>query len=97
MAVLALFTPDDDLELWRVRLFPVPLPTPVPGLDAEGECVSLRMGETAMAELDRAMIRRRAGYLKRLHPTGVMEITATTDAAAIALCEWVAALIAAKI
>lgn len=97
MSVLALFTPDDDAKTWRVRLFPIPLPVPVPGLNLDGEYEGLHMdGLGTLAELDRAMMHRRAGYHKRLHPNGVMEITASTEAAAIALCEWVAGLISAR-
>jgi len=97
MPLLVLFTPADDAKTWRVRMFPIPLPDPVPGLSSDGECEGVLLGDLSpLVALDQAMAHRKAGYQKRLHSSGAMELTATTDGAALALCEWVAALIAAS-
>jgi hypothetical protein len=90
--VLVLFTPEDSEGVWRVRVFPASTPSPIPGLSEAGEAGGLVAPD--FGGLDERMLAARAGYSKRLHPSGVMEITAT-GRGADALCEWVTQLLKA--
>jgi hypothetical protein len=90
MEVLVLFTPEEPEGSWRVRIFPWPACSPIQGLNDGGEVGGLVVPE--FGGLDKRMFAVRAGYSKRLHPSGVMEITATGRGAE-ALCEWVAELL----
>jgi hypothetical protein len=94
MKMLVLFTPSDQHEAcWRVRVFPPPVPGELPGLNQEGECDGL--GFPDYTSLDDLMLRRRAGYGKRVHANGVTEITASSEAGGTALRDWVELLIEA--
>jgi len=88
-----LLTPEELPEgQWRVRVFPWPAPLPISGLNEAGEASGLVAPD--FGGLDERMMSLRAGYSKRLHPSGVMEITATGRGIE-ALCGWVAGLLTA--
>ncbi len=90
MDVLVLFTPEEAEGRWRVRVFPWPAHSPIVGLSDDGEATGLLA--PTFGGLDERMLAVRAGYSKRLHSSGVMEITAS-GRGADALREWVAALL----
>ena len=91
MDVLVLFTPEEEPEArWRVRVFPWPASSEVPGLNDVGEARGLPAPD--FRGLDERMLAVRAGYTKRMHANGVMEINATGRGGE-ALCEWVAELL----
>jgi hypothetical protein len=90
MEALVLFTPEEPEGSWRVRVFPWPARSPIPGLNDGGEAGGLAVPD--FAALDKRMLAVRAGYTKRLHPSGVMEVTAS-GRGEDALCEWVAELL----
>ena len=91
MDLLVLFTPEEDPGgLWRVRVFPWPAPSEVPGLNDVGEARGLSVPD--FRGLDARMLTVRAGYTKRMHASGVMEVTGSGRGGE-ALCEWVAELL----
>jgi hypothetical protein len=92
MDVLVLFTPEESDGRWRIRVFPWPAHSPVAGLSDDGEVAGLLAPN--FGGFDERMLAVRAGYAKRLHPSGVMEVTAT-GRGADALREWVVDLVKA--
>jgi hypothetical protein len=90
--ILALFTPEDD-GCWRVRVFPFPAAYPIAGLNDAGEARGLSLPDFAL--LDERMVTVRAGYSKRVHASGVMEVTASLRGVE-AMCAFVASLLAAR-
>jgi hypothetical protein len=88
--IRALLTPGSD-GAWHLRLRPVPALESVPGISRDGECSGLAAPD--YSALDRCMVARRAGYTRRLHASGMVEITATSEQARAALCDWLAEVI----
>jgi hypothetical protein len=89
----ALFTPGSD-GAWHLRVRPAPTSEVVPGLDRDGECVGLRAPD--YSALDRRMVACRAGYTRRLHASGLVELTASSEQSCAALLIWLASLIEAR-
>ena len=92
--MFAVFAPDDGTRAWRVALSPLPLPIDVRGLSDGGTFVGIRAPN--YDELDQLMLQSRTGYRLRRRSTGAVEVIASTRAAAVVLCRWVAGLIASS-
>jgi hypothetical protein len=80
------FTPSGQVgDTWTMRVLAGP-----EGLlfrpDPHGESTELVRPD--FEELDRRMLKRRTGYQRRLLPTGVIEITATSEHAKTVLSDW---------
>jgi hypothetical protein len=88
--VRVMLTPGSD-GAWHLRLRPVPTLASIPGLDREGECVGLAAPD--YSALDRFMVARGAGYTRRLHASGLVELTVSSDRARAALFDWLAGLL----
>ena len=78
---------------WGLRLFPWPSAFNVPGLNEAGEAHGVPLPDCTA--LDLRMLSARAGYTKRVHASGVIEIS-VTERAVEPLCAWIADTVNAR-